>query len=156
MLELRTVALDDVATALSDQTDYETCWLIDPRSGEIAFWTAELGIDGVNPVEIDELDLLPIDPLPPSVWYRDMADFAEGVSDDVAKRRLARAIRGKGAFRRFRDELYEEYPELVSAWHAFRDNRAQCRAVEWLLDEGLVDEEDAERFLAEHPDPDLP
>ena len=38
-----------------------------------------------------------------------MADFAEGVSDDAAKRRLARAIRGKGAFRRFRDELYEEY-----------------------------------------------
>jgi hypothetical protein len=75
-----------------------------------------------------------------------MADFAEGVSDDVAKRRLARAIRGKGAFRRFRDELYEEYPELVSAWHAFRDNRAQCRAVEWLLDEGFIDEEDAERF----------
>ena len=48
MLELRTVALDDVATALSDQADYETCWLIDPRSGEVAFWTAELGVDGEN------------------------------------------------------------------------------------------------------------
>lgn len=54
-----------------------------------------------------------------------MADFAEGISDDTAGRRLARAIRGRGAFRRFRDELHEEYPDLVSVWHAFRDTRAK-------------------------------
>jgi hypothetical protein len=34
--------------------------------------------------------------------------------------------------------------------------RSQRRAVEWLLDEGLVDEDAAHRFLAEHPDPELP
>ena len=28
--------------------------------------------------------------------------------------------------------------------------------VEWLLDEGLVDQGEAERYLAEHPDPELP
>ena len=26
----------------------------------------------------------PIDPLPSYVWYQDMADFAEGISDDTA------------------------------------------------------------------------
>ncbi len=53
-------------------------------------------------------------PLPSSVWYQDMADFAEGVSDGTAGRRLRRAIAGKEAFRRFADELYAEYPELVA------------------------------------------
>jgi len=65
-----------------------------------------------------------------------MVEFIEGISDDTAGRRLGRAISGRGAFRRFKDELYEEYPGLVSAWQAFRDGRARRRAVEWLLDPG--------------------
>jgi hypothetical protein len=32
------------------------------------------------------------------------------ITDERAGRRLARAIQGKGAFRRFKDELHEEYP----------------------------------------------
>jgi hypothetical protein len=155
VLDLGSVDVDEIATALSDQTDYEHQWLIDPRTGEIAFWTSDTGIDGENPVDLDELDLVPIDPLPSYVWYQDMADFAEGISDDSAGRRLGRALRGKGAFRRFKDELYEEYPELVPVWHAYRDVRAKRRAVEWLLDEGLVAEAAVHAFLSENPDPDL-
>lgn len=85
-----------------------------------------------------------------------MADFAEGVSDDAAGRRLGRAIRGRGAFRRFKDELFEEYPDLVPAWHAFRDARAKRRAVEWLLGQGLIQDDAAGKFLVDHPDPHLP
>jgi cation diffusion facilitator family transporter len=33
--------VDEVATALSDQTDYEHRWLIDPRTGQVAFWTVD-------------------------------------------------------------------------------------------------------------------
>jgi hypothetical protein len=156
MLDLRRLNLDEIATALSDQTDYEHRWLINPVTGELSFWTSDTGIDGEDPVDLDDLDLIPIDPLPSSVWYTDMADFAEGISDDLAGRRLARAIAGKGAFRRFKSELYEEYPELVPVWHAFRDARAQRRAVEWLLDEGLIHDSAAREFLIDHPDPELP
>ncbi|MFG3701693.1 UPF0158 family protein [Micromonospora sp. NPDC047620] len=102
------------------------------------------------------LDDVSIDPLPSYVWYQDMADFAERISDAAAGRRLARAIQGRGAFRRFKNELYEEYPHLLPAWHAFRDVRARRRAVEWLVDNSLVDEEAGARFVAEHRDPDLP
>jgi len=56
---------------LADQTDYEHRWLIDPRTGEVVFWTSGTGIDRENPVEIEELDLLVIDPLPSYVWYQD-------------------------------------------------------------------------------------
>ncbi|MGN9906042.1 UPF0158 family protein [Phytohabitans sp. LJ34] len=65
-----------------------------------------------------------------------MADFADGISNEQAQRRLERAIRGRGAFRRFREELYEEYPDLVAVWNAYRESRAQRRAVAWLVDNG--------------------
>jgi hypothetical protein len=34
--------------------------------------------------------------LPSYVWYQDMADFAETISDEAVGRRLARAIHSKG------------------------------------------------------------
>ena len=140
MLDVDSIDLEEVAMALADQTDDEHRWLIDPRTGEILFWTSDTGIDGENPVDLEELDhLVRIDPLPSYVWYEDMADFAAGISDRAAGERLGRAIQGKGAFRRFRNELHHQDPDLLSAWHAFRDVRARVRAVQWLADEGLVD-----------------
>jgi Uncharacterised protein family (UPF0158) len=156
MLDPGSLDLEEIGNALADQTDYEHRWLIDPRTGEIAFWTADTGIDGKAAVDLDELDLVCIDPLPSWVWYQDMADFAEAITDERAGRRLALAIQGKGAFRRFRDELHDEHPDLLPAWYAFRDVRANRRAVEWLADNSLIDDDDANRFLAGHPDPDLP
>jgi len=85
-----------------------------------------------------------------------MADFADAITDDNAGRRLTRAIAGRGAFRRFKDELHEEYPDLVPAWYAFRDARAKRRAVEWLLDRGLIGGEDFRRLLVDLSDPDVP
>jgi len=156
MLDLGSLDLEEIGNALADQTDYEHRWLIDPRTGEIVFWTADTGIDGKAPVDLDELDLVCIDPLPSWVWYQDMADFAEAITDERAGRRLARTIQGKGAFRRFRDELNVEYPELLPAWYAFRDIRAKRRAVQWLADNSLIHDDASGRFLADHPDPDLP
>jgi hypothetical protein len=156
VLELNSVDLEEIALALADQNGYEHRWLINPQTGEIVFWTADTGIDGHTPVDLDELDLVSIDPLPSWIWYQDMADFAEAISDERARRRLARAIQGKGAFRRFKDQLHEEYPGLLPAWYAFLDARATRRAVRWLADNSLIDDEAADRFLAAHPDPDLP
>ena len=156
MVDLSAVDLDELATALGDQGYFEHRWLIDPDSGEISLWTAAGGIDGEHPVDLDDVDLICIDPLPSYVWYQDMADFADRISDDRAGRRLARAIRGRGAFRRFKDELHEECPDLLQAWYAFRDARAQRRAVEWLVDNDLVDEAQAQQYLSANPEPTLP
>lgn len=156
MLDLHAVDVEEIATALADQTDYEHRWLIDPRTGELAFWTSDTGIDGENPVELDELDLILIDPLPPHVWYRDMVDFAEGISDRVAGERLQRSLEGKGPFRRFKDELYQRHPDLISSWHAFRDAKARSRAVQWLAEEGLIDEDAVQSFEGAHSIAGLP
>ena len=156
MLELSNLDLNEIATALADQGGFEHCWLIDPTTGGVGFWTADTGIDGQTPVDLDEVDMICIDPQPSYVWYRDMVDFVEGISDERAARSLARAIEGRGAFGRFKDRLHVDFPHLLPAWNAFRDARAIRRAVDWLVDNSLVDAEDATSFLTGCPDPDLP
>jgi hypothetical protein len=156
MLDPNRLDLQEIATALADQSAYEHRWLLHPETGEIAFWTAEGGIDGRTPIDLDDLYLMSIEPLPSYVWHQDMADFADQISDEQAGHRLARATRGKGAFRRFKDELHEEYPHLLPAWYAFHDARAKRHAVEWLADNSLIDHDTAARYLADHPDPDVP
>jgi len=156
VLDLNSLDLDEIATALADDTSDEHRWLINPQTGEIAFWTADTGIDGQNLIDLDELDLVCIDPLPSYVWYQDMADFTETITDERTGRRLARAIQGKGAFRRFKDELHEEYPDLLPAWYAFRDVRGKRRAVQWLVDNSLITHDAAHRFLDDYPEPKLP
>ena len=124
--------------------------------GRTALDPADTGIDGQTPIDLDELDLVVIDPLPSWVWYQDMADFAVGITNERAERRLARAIEGRGVFRRFKNELHEEFPDLLPASYAFRDARARRRAVEWLTDNSLIDDDSVDRFLEAHPDPALP
>src|SRR3984893_13700742 len=104
--------LEEIAPALADQTDYEHRWLINPQTGQVVLWTSDTGIDGQTPVDVDDLDLIGIDSLPSSVRYQDIADFAGRASDYKARRRLARAIEGKGAFRRFKDVLHQEHSNL--------------------------------------------
>src|SRR6266705_6950232 len=98
VLELSSLDLEEIADALADQTGYEHRWLINPQTGEIVFWTADTGIDGQTPVDLDDLDLVCIDPLPSWIWYQDMADFAEAITDEQSGRRLARAIQGREPF----------------------------------------------------------
>jgi hypothetical protein len=71
VLDLSSLDLEEIANALADQTDYEHHWLINPDTGEIAFWTADTGIDGQTPVDLDELDLIVIQPLPAWDAFRD-------------------------------------------------------------------------------------
>jgi hypothetical protein len=56
MLDLAAVDLGEIATALEDQQGYEHRWLINSKTGEIVFWTADCGIDGQHPVDLDDLD----------------------------------------------------------------------------------------------------
>ncbi len=52
VLDLSRLDLEEIATALANQTDYEHRWLINPQTGEVVFWTSDTGIDGqggVNP-----------------------------------------------------------------------------------------------------------
>jgi hypothetical protein len=66
--------------------------------------------------------------------YQDMEAFIATVADPVLQSELARAIQGRGAFRRFRDELSSDE---LQRWHAFRRGRFSERARAWLAEENI-------------------
>ncbi len=69
--------------------------------------------------------------------YQDMVWFIEELDDPNLADRLSRAISGRGAFRRFKDRLFER-PELMNRWHAFSSDRQRGRARSWLTARGFA------------------
>ena len=67
--------------------------------------------------------------------YRDMELFIASVEDAGRAERLATAIKGRSAFRRFKDEL-ARWPSELERWHALSDERQRGRARSWLAASG--------------------
>jgi len=67
--------------------------------------------------------------------YRDMELFIASVEDPGRAGVLAIAIKGRGAFRRFKDEL-ARWPGELERWHAFSEERQRGRARSWLAAAG--------------------
>jgi predicted nucleotidyltransferase len=152
MLDLSQVALSSLAEALEDHSGM-TRWFLDRATGQVEPWPIDLEVGEAE--EIDDRDLVEMEPAPSSEGYRDMEDFIGRVSDPRARDLLERAIAGRGAFRRFKDTLFE-FPDLRQAWLRFHDVRVERRAIEWLRGEGLVHEAAAEQAIRERPDPEPP
>ena len=150
MLDLSTVDLGDIAVALEDHS-YEGGWWLDADTGEVWRWHGDSDDDPAFDPE-GRRDARRIEPLPSSVGYGDMVDFVAGVPDRRTASLLGGAIAGRGAFRRFKDTLFE-FPQLRQAWFRFRETRLRRRAIEFLLGEGLVDPRAGERMLRELDDP---
>jgi hypothetical protein len=122
-LDLSAVDLADVALALEDHSEDQT-WRFDPVDGTVApFFSSSLEQPG-DQSAADEL--IAIEPLPSAVGYRDMEDFAVRVRDPQARELLEGALSGRGAFRRFKDLLELDFPELRGAWFAFHDIRGRA------------------------------
>ena len=66
----------------------------------------------------------------------DMERFITTVADECLAERLRDSIRGKGAFRRFRDIVYSR-PDTVPRWNIFNDDRHLARARAWLAERDL-------------------
>jgi predicted nucleotidyltransferase len=147
------VDLDELAEALEDhsaEVSYGHSWWLDPVSGEVRLHNAD--VDDESADDLDEAGLVYIAALPSSVGYEDMEDFIERVRDRRARDLLERAIEGRGAFRRFKDTLFE-FPELRQDWFAFRNVRARRHAIEWLQEKGLISDQRASEAINSHADP---
>ena len=154
MLDLKAVDLRSLCEALEDHSDY-TEWWFDPATGTVEPWSSDWSaIDDAEEEHPAERGWIRIEPLSSGEGYDDLVDFTERVRDLRARDLLERAISGRGAFRRFKDTLFE-FPELREAWFAFHDARMERRGLQWLADEGLVDEDAADRAIGDRPDPDL-
>lgn len=149
MLDPGEVDLGQLRAALDDHTPGMTWW-IDPATGTIAN-----RMDGV-PVTDDPqaAGWLSITPTETHESYREMAEFVAAVQHRRAADLLDRAITGRGAFRRFKDTLFE-FPELRDQWFRFRDARGRRRALRWLAAAGVVSGDAADAAVANYPDPEL-
>ena len=152
MLDLKAVDLKSLCEALEDHSHYAEWWF-DPETGKVEPWPSDLSaIDEVEETHPSEQDWIRVEPLPSHESYEDLVDFTERVRDPRARDLLERAIAGRGAFRRFKDTLFE-FPELRETWFRFHDARMERRALRWLADENVVDGDVVDRAIDERPDP---
>jgi hypothetical protein len=87
-------------------------------------------LDGLEDGQADDR-WLRFDSLGSRPGFRDMAEFLETVADERLATRLDRALGGRGAFRRFKDEL-ADVPDELARFHRFTDDRRRGRARQWL------------------------
>jgi hypothetical protein len=151
VLDLQSIDLASLCEALEDHSD-ETSWWFDATTGTVEpQWSDDE--DGLGDPEAR--GLLWVEAIPSSEAYRDLEDFVASVRDPRPRGLLERAIAGRGAFRRFKDTLFE-FPELRAAWFAFHDRRMERRAIEWLVDAGVIDPGEGGRALTDRDDLDVP
>ena len=67
--------------------------------------------------------------------YHDMAEFITTIPDPDLADRLERAIDGKGAFGRFKNQL-AHHPNAFDRWFRYSAERQRGRARQWLADNG--------------------
>jgi predicted nucleotidyltransferase len=154
VLDLKAVDLQSLCEALEDHSEY-TEWWLDPETGEVEPWPSDRSaIDDVDDAHPAERNWVRVEPLPSREGYQVLVDFTELVRDPRTRELLERAMAGRGAFRRFKDTLFG-FPELREAWFRFHDARLERRALRWLADEGLVEDDAVEEAIARRPDPEL-
>jgi hypothetical protein len=133
------VDLESLADVLSEGLGAEP-GLLDLDTGEVwpavALDYARENDDPNAPPEPDGIHSVEVAPEGSDESYRDMRDFIQRVEEPRLADRLARAIEGRGAFRRFRDAL-DDTPDEMTRWQAFSDDRQIGRARTWLADAGL-------------------
>ena len=121
-----------------EDASYEAEHFLDTETGEVITILDE-SITGEPAPDIDPFDSR-YEPIPTfESWqgWQDMSDFAESVEDQTLGNLLMVAIDGKGAFRRFKNVLYD-YPKEREQWFAFKEARMHERVLEWLEDLDIV------------------
>jgi hypothetical protein len=111
---------------------------IDLRTGEVWPQSAIEYVEEAGEIDQDDDD--------PERWlwvqcegshdgYRDMEWFIDDLDEPQFAAVLARAISGRGGFRRFKAALSAR-PDLMTRWYAFSNDRQRGRARSWLAAEG--------------------
>jgi hypothetical protein len=94
---------------------------------------------------------LRFDSLGSRAGFDDMVEFLGTIADEHLAARLDRALGGRGAFRRFKDEL-ADVPGELDRFHRLTDDRRRGRARQWLAGAGLRPTLPAELASPAHPD----
>ena len=146
------VALDDVVAEMDLPNDSWTAYL-NRRTGKFITVTDQQGtlVDGEEPDAVPDREAEGSpqmdDPLESDDWialpdkfdiheYRLLECFSLGVEDADVRAALAQAIRGRGAFRRFKEVIHEH--GIAEAWYSYRQQSFEVTAIEWLEANGIA------------------
>jgi predicted nucleotidyltransferase len=156
---------DDIRRQLEDL--YEQAYALDPESPpDLAALLEDEELPGLHGwqkdalLEADRVEqgygsrYIGVPQGEPSEGYEDMEDFILTVQDERLQDRLWAAIRGRGAFRRFKDVLYA-HPAEQERWYAYKERRLEERVIMWLAEEG-IEPLPIEAAPDEHPVPQEP
>lgn len=146
------VSLKDILEGMEFQSDEVTAYLHRPTGrvlwvSDEAMQAAEEGAGaeaGVEEVELTDArgileagdDYLPLPDRLEIDEYRMMERFATGVANPAVRAELEDALRGRGAFRRFKDAVRR--CGLAEQWYRHRDRGYEDVARAWCEEHGLV------------------
>ncbi len=72
--------------------------------------------------------------------YGFMERFILNIKDEGIRNKLSGAIKGKGAFRRFKDTI-SEWPEIEKRWYEYKDESIKKEVLDWLESIGIEPED---------------
>jgi hypothetical protein len=113
-------------------------YYLNTQTGEVLFLSEDDDMDEQERLteEIEgSNDYVRIERIPSSEAYQWMSDFVDEVvapQDQRAAQKLSTAMRGKGAFRRFKDTLYTMGEQWTQTWYDWRDQRLKEAMEAWL------------------------
>jgi len=132
--------IGDLSVAVNDDVQPFT-WYLDIENEEVIPYPLEgTDKDEVERIESRLDDFIKIPPALRREKWEELRDFIDELDvNNNVKALLRTNIKGSGAFRRFKDAL-AQIGEL-DTWYAYQ-NRLNCqKALQWLIDEDLIDEE---------------
>ena len=134
------VKLSDIIDAI-EMTDQYSEYFLDKETGKVE-WVSDMAMTQEEQEEVyDRLDEHGFYRLPTSFDIRDydiMEDFIDTVSGSNHDR-LASAIQGKGAFRRFKDAVIRL--GIDKQWYDFQADAYKRKAARWCEDNDIEYEE---------------
>ncbi|MBN2614031.1 MAG: hypothetical protein JXB00_20915 [Bacteroidales bacterium] len=152
-LTLSNYILDSIELAMNS-SDAEGQWYLDTGEGETLFISE-------NYIEDEELEnaiendtsgrYILVPPKSSRENWEQMDRFTMLPDIDEENRgRLLNAISGRGAFSRFKDELFRM--GILEKWYVYKGREDRKEALEWLREEELIEDSDIARGLELYED----
>jgi hypothetical protein len=155
------IDIDNIANIMESSDRYDDLWYLDTDTGELVH--IELSVmedveDGSTKaadespewmkkmVELAKIVLkddrerfVEIPEFPSSESYDIMKQFVLDLKDKDIRNRLSDKIRGKGAFRHFKEAI-SEWPEIEKKWYIYREKSIRQEITDWLRSVGIKPE----------------
>lgn len=146
--------MDDIALAmqLSDEFE-ESIRCLDTETGEVVSifrsvmddveegneeaisdypeWMKEMAEDAEALLNDEKRRFVEIPKISSHEAYEFMERFIWDIKDERVRNKLLGAIKGKGAFRRFKDTI-SEWPDLEKRWYEYEDESIKKEVLDWL------------------------